>query len=220
MITKIECFLEKENLVRIQEWFAKTSWDEGTITSGSHASKVKHNLQISGDSPERRSVTNVIHTSIQKDRDFMMACFPNKASTPLYARYTEGMYYGNHVDNAVMADLRTDIAVTVFLSDPESYTGGDLVIEDSFGTHRIKLPAGSLVAYPASSLHSVSVIDRGIRDVAVFWIQSAVKNPAHRQILWDLYQIRRGLDAFNPDLPRLSDLGCVHQNLLRQWVDM
>jgi PKHD-type hydroxylase len=147
-----------------------------------------------------------------------------KVATPFYARYTPGMRYGNHVDDPIMGTdeglYRTDIAITIFLNDPANYDGGELVVNTAFGEQQVKLPAGDGVMYPASSLHRVAEVTRGERLVAVTWVQSLVRDPAQRELLYELNQARERLLKEAPDSPDTARINTVYVNLFRMWSEL
>jgi PKHD-type hydroxylase len=216
MITHVIGYLDKKSLQRARDWLKTTSWVEGS----SLAKEVKNNLQANDSSEEMKIVSTSILSGIRTNKDVMMSTFPVKASMPLYTRYIKGMSHGPHVDNALMNDLRLDLAMTVFLSSPDEYKGGELMIEDTFGVQRIKLPQGYAVIYPATSVHGVATVEEGTRDVAVFWIQSGIRDHGRRRILWDLHRCKQKLEERMTPQPILTDIGSIYQNILRQWVEL
>jgi PKHD-type hydroxylase len=162
--------------------------------------------------------------SLVRHPEYRAGALPLKVATPFYARYTPGMTYGDHVDDPIMgtgnALYRTDIAITIFLNEPEDYDGGELTIRTPFGDQTVKLPAGDAVLYPASSLHQVAPVTRGERLVAVTWVQSLVRDPARRELLYGLNQAREKLLRTSPDAPETAQVNTAYVNLLRMWSDL
>jgi PKHD-type hydroxylase len=156
---------------------------------------------------------------------FLSAALPLKIVPPLFNRYEGGETYGNHVDGAIRSipgtplRVRTDLSATVFISAPEDYDGGELVVDDTFGAHRVKLPAGSMILYPGSSLHRVEPVTRGVRLAAFFWIESMVRDDGRRRLLFDLDRATQEIAGAMPDMPATAQLYNVYHNLLRQWAD-
>jgi PKHD-type hydroxylase len=202
-------------------------WSDGRITAGYQSAKAKHNLQLPDDHAVARELGAVVLDRLQRHPTFMAGALPRRIFPPLFNCYREGQSFGFHVDNAVRyprtgedrSPLRTDLSATLFLSGPEEYEGGELVIEDSFGTHSVKLPAGDLILYPASSLHQVLPIASGARVASFFWIQSLVRDEGERRLLFDLDVSIQHLTKDRPEDPALIQLVGVYHNLLRRWSD-
>ncbi|ACL56084.1 Fe2+-dependent dioxygenase [Methylobacterium nodulans] len=202
-------------------------WIDGRATAGQQAARAKHNLQIPEDSDTARELGELILRALGRSPLFNAAALPLRVLPPLFNRYDVGMSFRNHVDGAVRAipgagmRLRADVSTTLFLTDPDAYEGGELVIEDTFGSHAVKLPAGDMIVYPATSLHRVEPITRGSRWSAFFWSQSMVKDDGRRALLFDLDQgitgVRRKLSDDDPAAIALTS--CYH-NLLRRWAEM
>jgi PKHD-type hydroxylase len=187
---------------------------------------VKHNLQLAQDSAAARQGGEAIVRALERHPEFIGAALPRHVYPPLFNRYEPGMAFGAHVDNAVRQipgshhRLRIDVSATLFLSPPQDYDGGELIIEDTFATHAVKLAAGDLVIYPASSLHRVQPVTRGARVAAFFWVQSMVRDDGGRRLLYDMDTAIRELTAAGAEGPALLRLtGCYH-NLLRRWADL
>jgi PKHD-type hydroxylase len=226
MLLPIENILTADELKRINQLFGQAELLDGSITAGYHSAPVKHNLQISEQSPFALEMADMVLAALERCPQFTSAALPRRIYPPLFNCYATGMSFGKHVDNAIRGHtnpLRTDLSVTLFLSEPEDYEGGELVIADNYGTHHIKLPAGDLVLYPAGSLHHVTPVVRGVRKACFFWLQSMIRDNAQRQLLYDLDQAIIGLHQQLPDSlanPELLSLaGCYH-NLLRQWAEL
>ena len=225
MMLHVPEVLDAAALERVQRLLARAPWLDGRVTAGHQSAQVKRNLQVREDSPEARELGDVVLAALERSPLFISAVLPRQVFPPLFNRYEGGMGFGSHVDNAMRGipgtpvRLRTDVSATLFLSDPASYDGGELVVEDTYGSHAVKLPAGDLILYPASSLHHVTPVTRGTRLASFFWTQSLVKDAAQRAILFDLDMSLVDLRRDVPGHPSLLSLTAVYQNLLRQWAD-
>lgn len=227
MLIAIPDALDAERLAVVRALLAGAGgdWVDGRATAGWQGAPVKLNQQIDERSDTARKAQALVLSALERHPLFISAALPNVVYPPLFNRYGEGMRFGPHVDGGVRlhprtgAKLRTDLSATLFLSDPERYDGGELVIEDAYGPRSVKLPAGALVLYPATSLHEVTPVTRGERTAAFFWIQSLVRDDARRALLFDMDQAIQRLTATNADGEALRSLvGCYH-NLLRQWAE-
>ena len=204
---------------------AGNAWVDGRVTAGHQGAQVKHNLQLAEDSAIARELGTVVVGALERHPLFISAVLPQRVYPPFFNRYEGGMQFGSHVDGAVRLlpgggdKIRTDVSATLFLAPPESYDGGELLIEDTFGTHAVKLAAGDLVVYPANSLHRVAPVTRGARLASFFWVQSMVRDDAQRAILFDLDRSIQRLNARVADDPAMVSLVGVYHNLLRQWAD-
>ncbi|TDV24779.1 PKHD-type hydroxylase [Paraburkholderia caballeronis] len=203
---------------------AGDAWVNGRATAGYQGAPVKHNQQIAEHTPIARELGDVVLAALERNPLFISAALPNQVYPPLFNRYSGGMTFGSHVDGAVRVlpngvKLRTDVSATLFLSDPSEYDGGELVIEDTYGVQQVKLPAGDMVVYPATSLHQVTPITRGMRVGCFFWVQSLVRNDTQRALLFDMDTAIQRLNASGADdQARRSLVGCYH-NLLRIWSE-
>ena len=211
--------LDAEGLQSVRTALSQASFADGSSTAGWHAAKVKQNLQATHDAASQR-----IHQALMRHPLFRSAVQPSKLRTPLFSRYLPGMSYGRHVDDAMMGGanpIRTDLAITVFLSDPATYDGGELVIESHAGEVSYKLDAGQAIVSPATTLHRVAEVTRGERLAAVLWVQSLVRDPARREILFDLDSTRRSLweRAGKAQTPEFDLLSKTYANLLRMWAE-
>ena len=203
-------------------------WRDGRVTAGHLSAIAKNNRQLAEDDPVARELGATILDALARNPTFFAGALPRRIYPPLFNRYEGGEAFGSHVDNAIRYDrstnpaqpLRTDLSATLFLSSPEDYDGGELVIEDTFGAHAVKLPAGDLVIYPGSSLHEVRPVTRGARVAAFFWIQSFVRSDAQRRMLFDLDVSIQELTQRVPGAPELVRLTGVYHNLLREWSDV
>jgi len=199
------------------------NWIDGAITAGPLAANAKRNSQLSVDSTQFNALSQFIVTALERNLLFLSAALPYKILPPMFNRYAGGENYGNHIDNAIQLDrlnmdkVRTDISVTVFLSEPEDYVGGELIIEDTYGSHDVKLPAGDAIIYPSSSLHRVEPVTSGTRVASFLWVQSLVRDPGQRNMLFDLDMTLLKLRAQLGNAPEIVSLTGHYHNLLRQW---
>ncbi len=226
MLVSIPNLLDAGQVVHCRATLAAASWVDGRVTAESQSAKAKHNLQVPEDDPAARALGELILTALGRNPTFLSAALPLKVFPPLFNRYEAGMGFGAHVDNAIRfvgqtsVRLRTDLSCTLFLSDAQTYDGGELVIEDVFGEHAVKGEAGELVVYPGSSLHRVEPVTRGSRLAAFFWVQSMVRRDDQRTLLHrlddDIVAARAALG--DPD-PTVLSLTAGYHNLLRMWAD-
>jgi len=226
MLLQIPNVLNADQLRFVRERLesAGDAWVDGRATAGYQGAPVKHNRQIAEHSPIARELGDLILAALERHPLFISAVLPNRVYPPLFNRYEGGMAFGSHVDGAVRllpdgAKLRTDVSATLFLSEPQAYDGGELVIEDTYGVQRVKLPAGDMIVYPATSLHQVTPVTRGARVASFFWVQSLVRSDTHRALLFDMDTAIQRLNATQADAAaRRSLIGCYH-NLLRIWSE-
>ncbi len=204
----------------------QAEWVDGNVTSGHQSALAKNNMQLPEESEVARSLGEFIQDALGMSLLFISAALPLKVFPPLFNRYECGQAFGTHVDNAIRQlrgtnfRIRSDLSATLFLSEPEDYEGGVLTIEDTYGTQEVKLPAGSMVLYPASSLHHVTPVTRGARVSSFFWIQSMVRNDAHRTLLFQLDNAIQKLTADRGGKdPEVISLTGIYHNLLRMWAD-
>jgi PKHD-type hydroxylase len=224
MLLPVEKVLDNAAVTRIRARLDAAEWTDGRETVGPQGARVKRNLQLPESSPLRAELGREILAACARDTLFHAATLPVKILPPRFNRYENGGAYGAHVDGAVMAladgnQLRSDIACTLFLADPDDYDGGELIVEDTYGEHEVKLPAGDAIVYPASSLHRVEPVTRGARVAAFFWIQSLVRDDAQRRLLFEMDTSIRQLTAGGADAVAVKQLTGVYHNLLRQWSD-
>lgn len=226
MIVRIPGLLDAQALAAIEALLREASWEDGRVTAGFQSAQVKRNLQLAQGSPAARQAGDIIVHALERHPDFISAALPRHVYPPLFNRYEPGMSFGAHVDNAVRHlpgthhRLRIDVSATLFLNSPDDYDGGELVIEDTFGAHEVKLGRGDMVVYPASSLHRVQPVTRGARLAAFFWVQSMVRDDGARTLLFEMDNAIRELTASSADGGALLRLtGCYH-NLLRRWADV
>jgi PKHD-type hydroxylase len=201
-------------------------WLDGRVTAGHQSSRAKHNMQVRENTPVAQELGDLVLKALERNALFITAALPSRVFPPLFNRYQEGESFGTHVDNAIRQvpgtsyRLRTDLSATLFLNAPEEYEGGELVIEDLFGVHRVKLPAGHLILYPANSLHHVTAVTRGMRLASFFWIQSMVKDDAERTLLFDLDMATQLVSRDLPDHSAGVQLTNIYHNLLRRWAEV
>jgi PKHD-type hydroxylase len=201
-------------------------WVDGKVTAGYQAQTVKENLQLPEGHPAAIKLGEMVLTALARSPLFMSAALPLRVFPPMFNRYTGGGHFGTHVDTAIRANastgqrIRTDISATLFLSSPDEYDGGDLSVEDTYGVHSVKLPAGHMVLYPATSLHRVTPVTRGARVASFFWIQSMIRSDADRTLLYDLDTAIQRLAVETPGNSAAVPLTGVYHNLLRRWAEM
>ncbi|MGH8182680.1 MAG: Fe2+-dependent dioxygenase [Rhodanobacteraceae bacterium] len=224
MLLHIERVLDATAIARMRAKLDAAEWTDGRETVGPQGARVKRNRQLPDASPLRAELGREVLAACARHPLFHAATLPVRILPPRFNRYTDGETYGAHVDGAVMAladgtQLRSDIACTLFLAEPESYDGGELVVEDTYGEHAVKLPAGDAIVYPASSLHRVEAVTRGARVAAFFWIQSLVRDDSRRRTLLQLDTSIRQLEAGGADGAAVKQLTGVYHNLVRQWAE-
>src|SRR5215468_2701903 len=192
MMVHIPKVLTPEQVARCRDVMQKASWIDGRVTAGHQSEKVKNNLQLPETAPEARELGEMVLNALHRNNLFFSAVLPKQVFPPLFNRYDAGMTFGPHVDNAIRGyldtplQIRTDVSATLFISGPDEYDGGELVVSDTYGQHAVKLPAGDLVIYPGTSLHHVTPITRGSRIASFFWVQSMVRSDTQRSLLFDL----------------------------------
>ena len=225
MMLSIADVLTPEQVRECRQAFEQASWQDGRLTAGHQAVKAKANQQLAQDDPLVVQIGDFIVQRLGNLPQFVSAALPLKVLPPRFNRYTGGGTYGNHIDNAIFSvpgtphRVRSDLSATLFFSEPDEYDGGELVVEDSYGSHRVKLPAGHLVLYPGSSLHRVEPVTRGTRYAAFFWIQSLVRDDTQRSLLLELDRAVQALTLEVPESAELARLTGVYHNLLRQWAN-
>jgi PKHD-type hydroxylase len=225
MLLHIPSALTADQVADCRLALEQEDWIDGRATAGALSARAKDNRQLAETHPTARRLGDVILASLERNPLFLSAALPLKVFPPLFNRYDGGQSFGTHVDNAVRQvrgtphRVRTDLSATLFLADPASYDGGELVVEDTYGGHRVKLPAGDMILYPASSLHHVQPVTRGTRLAAFFWIQSMVREDAQRSLLFDLDTSIQSMATDYPEHPSVVRLTGVYHNLLRQWAD-
>ncbi|SMF46863.1 PKHD-type hydroxylase [Alteromonadaceae bacterium Bs31] len=226
MLIAIPAVFSPKEVKAIRAQMDAALWVDGKVTAGEQSAKVKTNEQLAADSPLAIELGNIILTRLAENPLFLSAALPNTIFPPLFNRYCEGADFGIHVDNSIRQvpgtaiRMRTDLSATLFFSDPDEYEGGELIIEDGFGTQQVKLPAGHMVLYPSTSLHKVSTIKSGQRVASFFWLQSLIADNSQREILYDLDQsiqkLTIDLGSNHAEVVRLSG---VYHNLVRRWAN-
>jgi PKHD-type hydroxylase len=228
MLVTIPSVLTQEQVARARSLLGEAEWMDGKATAGAQSALAKKNQQLRQDSAEARELGAAILKSLGGNPLFVSAALPRTIFPPLFNRYgaLEGHSFGNHVDNAIRflpdgsGRIRTDLSATLFLSDPDSYEGGELTVEDTYGVHNVKLAAGDMILYPSTSLHRVEPVTRGERLASFFWIESMVRDDGQRTLLFDMdVAIRRLAGEVGDDHPSIVALTGSYHNLLRRWAD-
>jgi PKHD-type hydroxylase len=230
MLVQIPHVLSEEQLAHIRTQLAAADWVDGKVTAGAQSAGPKNNLQLPEDAPAARALGETILSALGRNQRFMSASLALRVFPPLFNRYDAGMEFGPHIDNAIRLvkpslgsgspiRVRTDLSATLFLTDPSDYDGGELVVEDTFGTHKVKLAAGDLVLYSATSRHHVTPVTRGSRWSSFFWIQSMVRDQSARAMLFELDNAVQGLRRDLGDSGPVVSLTGLYHNLLRRWAE-
>ncbi|HET8697097.1 MAG TPA: Fe2+-dependent dioxygenase [Gammaproteobacteria bacterium] len=226
MLLHVPDVLTGEEVLHCRRLLEAAEWVDGGVTAGFQSTRVKHNEQLPEGSPAARELGDLVLAALGRSPLFASAALPAKVFPPLFNRYAGGQAFGNHVDNAIRQvrgtgqRLRTDISATLFLTSPEEYDGGELVVDDTYGPHSAKLPAGHLVLYPATSLHRVTPVTRGVRLASFLWVQSLVRGDAERTLLFDMDMAIIRLRQQVGDNEAVVALTGVYHNLLRRWASV
>jgi PKHD-type hydroxylase len=226
MLLHIPNVLTRDQVAHARQVLDQAPWIDGRVTAGSQSARAKKNQQLPEDSPQARELGELILAGLQRSPLFMSAALPLRVFPPLFNKYSGGDSFGSHVDNAIRQvpgtphRIRTDLSATLFFVDPDGYEGGELVVEDTYGAHRIKLPAGDLVLYPSTSLHHVTPVTSGARISSFFWIQSLIRDDGQRTLLFDMDTAIQRLAQDVPDHRSTVQLTGVYHNLLRQWSEL
>jgi PKHD-type hydroxylase len=225
MLLQIPDVLSNEQIEQARSLLDSADWVDGRVTAGRQSALAKDNMQLPEDHPVARQLGEIILAELQGNPLFISAALPARVFPPLFNRYGGGQSFGNHVDNAIRQAMtglriRTDLSCTLFLAEPEEYDGGELVIEDTYGVQSVKLPAGHMVLYPATSLHHVRPVTRGVRLASFFWLQSMIRDDGQRTLLFDLDTAIQRLTMDVPQHPANVQLTAVYHNLLRQWAEV
>ncbi len=226
MLLRIPEVLTPEQVAHARQLLDKAEWVDGRVTAGHQSAKAKNNEQLPEGSPAARQLGEMILAALGQNPLFLSAALPLRVFPPLFNRYSGGHSFGTHVDNAIRQvtgtphRIRTDLSATLFLANPEEYDGGELTVEDTYGVQSVKLPAGNLILYPATSLHYVTPVTRGARISSFFWIQSMVRDDGQRSLLFDLDTGIQRISADHPEHPSAIQLTGVYHNLLRQWAEV
>jgi PKHD-type hydroxylase len=229
MLVCVPQVLSKSEVADFRHLMDASSWEDGRSTAGAQSAMVKSNEQLPPDNEVARKLGNRVVSALTSNPRFISAAIPLHIFPPLFNRYraADSHHFGIHVDNAVRGDrltglrIRTDLSVTLFLSEPDEYDGGELVVEDLYGSHEVKLPAGDLVVYPASSLHMVTPVTRGMRVASFFWLQSMIRDAHARSLIFDLdTTIQALVERLGRDDPETVRLTGVYHNLIRVWAEV
>jgi PKHD-type hydroxylase len=225
MLLPIPDVLTAEQITRARQLLNEADWVDGRITAGHQSARAKDNAQLPEDSPLARQLGDMILTALGQNPLFISAALPLRVFPPLFNRYAGGQSFGTHVDNAIRQitgtphRIRTDLSATLFFTNPDEYDGGELNVEDTYGTQSIKLPAGHMILYPSTSLHHVRPVTRGARVASFFWIQSMIRDDGQRTLLFDLDSAIQRLNVDSPHHPSAVQLTGVYHNLMRRWAD-
>lgn len=226
MLLTIPDVFSPDQVRRIRQQLDSAEWVDGRVTAGHQSSLAKDNMQIPEGHPIAKEVGETILQTLGQNLLFISAALPMKVFPPLFNRYSGGQSFGTHVDNAIRHvkgtshRVRSDLSATLFFSNPDEYDGGELVIEDTYGIHSAKLPAGHMVLYPSSSLHNVRPVTRGARVSSFFWIQSMIRDDSARTLLFDLDNVTQHISAADPNSSSAVKLTGIYHNLLRRWAEV
>jgi PKHD-type hydroxylase len=226
MLLSIPDVLTSEQVAQARQVLDRADWVDGRVTAGHQSSRAKDNMQIPEDHPAARQIGDMILNALGQNPLFISAALPRQVFPPLFNRYSGGQSFGVHVDNAIRQvtgtahRIRTDLSATLFFAQPDEYEGGELVVEDTYGTHSIKLPAGHLILYPSTSLHHVRPVTRGARVSSFFWIQSMIRDDADRTLLFDLDAAIQRVNADAPGSVSSVQLTGIYHNLVRRWAEV
>lgn len=227
MLIAIPDILSKAEVADFRQIMDAEEWEDGRSTAGAQSAEVKQNEQLPPDGRTARLLGERVIKALTGNLTFISAAVPLEIFPPLFNRYGPGKFFGEHVDNCIRGDqltglrIRTDLSVTLFLSEPDEYDGGELIVEDYYGEHMVKLPAGHVVLYPSTSLHRVTPVTRGVRTSSFFWIQSMIKDPIARRTTYDMdlaiQSLVGRLGRNDPDVRRMTN---IYHNLIRHWADL
>lgn len=226
MLLHIPAVLTPDELKHARALLLAAPWHDGRATAGQQAVSVKHNLQLAPESDAARELAALVRQALFRHPLYMSAALPQTLMTPMFNCYQGGMTYGNHVDNAISRDplsgqsIRTDVSCTLFFSDPEEYEGGELVVEDTYGAHSVRLPAGDAILYPSTSLHRVEPVTAGARLASFMWTQSMVRSDSRRAMLFDIDMAILQLRQKVGDCAEVMSLTATYHNLLREWAEV
>jgi PKHD-type hydroxylase len=222
MLLPIPNVLTADQVLRARRLLDAADWIDGRVTAGHQSARAKDNMQLPEEHPVAQEIGDMILTALGQNPLFISAALPKHVFPPLFNRYQSGQSFGTHVDNAIRqvtgtpARIRTDLSATLFFAAPDEYDGGELVVEDTYGMHSVKLPAGHMILYPSTSLHHVTPVTRGARISSFFWIQSMVRDDGERTLLFDLDSAIQGLREHPSAVP----LTGIYHNLIRRWAEL
>jgi PKHD-type hydroxylase len=223
MLLRIEGLIPSDKLAIIREILDQSKFIDGRLSAGKEAVNVKVNEELPQNHPEMARLNNIVMGCLINHPTYQYGVLPHRIAAPFYARYRSGNHYGYHIDDPVMGQgdrYRTDVSITVFLNEPDEYEGGELAIMTPTGEQEYKLPAGDAVLYPSGTLHQVAPVTRGYRQVAVTWAQSMIRDPAQRELLYNLGQARDKLLAEDPDSDITQKISTTYINLVRMWAEL
>lgn len=226
MILHIPNVLNQNQIKECRELLNKADWIDGKLTAGSQAVNVKSNLQLAENNPLLQYLRDLITQALKTNPLFISATLPNHIISPFVNRYENSGAYGNHVDNSILYDgtvgknFRTDVSSSLFFTDPDEYEGGEMVIEDTFGLHEVKLPAGDLILYPSTSLHRVEPVTKGVRMVSFMWTQSMIRSAWKRNILFELDNTIQSLRAKHGETQETLNLSIHYHKLIQEWAEL
>jgi PKHD-type hydroxylase len=226
MLLGLQRFFTPEETARVRALVAQERFIDGRRTAGRLVAAIKNNEELEVSSAKREEINRLFFQALQRNSLFMTGARPKRMTPPIVSRYSDGMTYGDHIDNAIMNGMpnmidpiRVDLSMTVFLSEPETYTGGELVIESGYGTHQFKLPAGDAVLYPTLFVHRVNPVTRGTRLAVITWIESLVRDPERRTMLFDVAKLAEWVHRQAPDSTEGKLVEKIRMNLLRMWAE-
>lgn len=226
MIIVVEQVIGPDELKVIRQRLASAAWEDGKKTAGFLAESVKDNLQLNPQNPLALELGDFLIQVLRANPTYIAAALPAKILPPRFNRYENSGTYGNHIDNAIFnlpenqQAMRTDVSSTIFFSDPEEYEGGELIIEDTYGSHSVKLNAGDMVVYPGDSLHRVQPVTKGVRYASFFWAQSMIRQAHRRRLLWNLDQSIQRLSMTEEGAAEATALSGIYHNLIREWAEV
>lgn len=224
MMLEIPKLLNQAQLGKIHEILDQAQFQDGKLTAGMAARRVKNNQELKAEPQRMEVLIRLLVSALSHNETFNAAAWPQRMADPIFARYQPGMTYGDHVDDAIMGHagvrFRSDVSMTIFLCEPDAYAGGELAVRTTFGEKRVKLAAGDAVVYPSSSLHQVAPVTQGQRQVALLWIQSHVRDPARRELLFELNQARNTLLKQDPKAETAQRVDRAFSNLVRMWAEV
>ena len=224
MLLRLDSVLKNDEILLVHEWLSRASFVDGRLSAGAAAKRVKNNEELDSGAAELERLNSQVMGGLTRHPVYRAGALPLHVAAPYYARYRSGMSYGEHLDDPIMGMdgvmYRSDIAITIFLNPPQAYGGGELVIQTAFGGQSVKLPAGDAVLYPASSLHRVNPVTHGERVVAITWVQSLVRDPAKRELLYGLNAAREKLLEGAPDAIETAQVSAAYLNLIRMWSNI
>lgn len=226
MVLDIPNVLTHEQTAQARQLLESANWVDGKASAGHQGARVKNNEQLLPEDPIAQQVGNLILRALGGNPIFLSAALPLHILPPMFNRYAGGQTFGTHVDGSIRVipgsqkQIRTDLSCTLFFADPHEYEGGELIIEDTYGSKSVKLPAGHMILYPSTSLHRVNPVTKGARLCSFFWLQSMIRDDGKRSLLFDMDSGIQSMGAINPNLPGVIQLTGVYHNLLRQWAEM